>query len=359
MTNSSCQMTNIESELSKIWESLEGSQKTWASLFNIVFYAKSAPGKENYRWLAELVSKKFPCRSIFISENPDPNECYFRVNVAAETIGEGELSVVCDQIFIEVAGKEREKIPFLILPHFLPDLPIYVIWTDDPSQDDPLLDILRKHAQKFIYDPGDSLNLQSFSSTLMKQLQAVKHCAITDIPWILTSGWREVIASTIHTPKRVDELFRSRYIRIGYNQTEVQSISDQNQALYLQAWIASQFNWKVNDLERIEGNVRVCYSRFMYDTVVLLTPESYPGLLPGTVTSIEIESMDNGAHFYFQRSKEEKKVKILISSADRCDIPYQIYFTQANLKHMLLSELFRKGTSDHYRNVLALLYELY
>ena len=34
---------NIEKALSEIWESLEGSHKTWASLFNLVLYTKGAP----------------------------------------------------------------------------------------------------------------------------------------------------------------------------------------------------------------------------------------------------------------------------------------------------------------------------
>lgn len=357
MTTPTCTPATIEEELSRIWESHEGSHKTWASLFNIVFYIKSAPAKEQHRWLLDLVSKKFPCRSIFINEDSDPSQEYLRVRVAAETIGEGEMSVVCDQIFIEVAGSERKKVPYLILPHFLTDLPIYVIWTHDPTEEDPILSILRKYATKMIYDPGFCGNLQHFSGALLKQIEGRRGCSVTDLCWVTSSGWREVLAATFQTSQRVDELFHAKYIRIGYNKGNPSCTSDENQALYIQAWIAAQLNWKVKDMERIEGNVRISYSRFMYETVALLTPEVHEGLPRGAITSIEIDSQQ-GTHFLFQRSSEAKRVKVWISSAESCDIPYQIYFTQATLELVLLGEFFSKGTNPHYRNLLSLLYEL-
>lgn len=357
--NVQCPITSIEKELSHIWESLEGSHKTWASLFNIVFYTKSEPGKENYRWLLDLISKKFPCRSLFIREDPDPSQEYLKVNVAAETLGEEDMSVVCDQIFIEVAGKEKEKVPFLILPHFLPDLPTYVIWTQEPVEDDPILNLLKKYATKLVYDPGFCGNLQRFSGELLKQMEDSHHCGITDLCWILNSGWREAFASTFQTPQRINELFKARFIRIGYNQGPDHCISDENQALYFQAWIAAQFNWKVSELERIEGNVRASYSRFMYETVVLLAPESNSNLPYGAMTSVEIDTENHAAHFLFKRSLEGDKVKIWISSSDCCDIPYEIFVSQGNLEHMVLGELFRKGINEQYRNVLRLLYELH
>lgn len=359
MTKAPCHVKSIEGELSHIWESLEGSHKTWASLFNIVFYTKSAANTKNFQWLLDLISKKFPCRSLFIREDPDPSQEYLNVDVTAETLGEGEMSVVCDQIFIEVAGSEREKVPFLILPHFLPDLPMYVIWTQEPDENDPILQVLRKYASKLVYDPGFCGNLQRFSGELLKQMEDCNHCGITDLCWILTSGWREAFASTFQTQQRINELFRARFIRIGYNQGQHPCVSDENQALYFQAWIAAQFNWKVSELERIEGNVRASYARFMYETVVLLAPENNPNLAPGAITSIEIETENQAAHFLFKRSSEGDKVKIWISSCDRCDIPYEIFVSQGNLEHMVLSELFRKGVSEQYRNVLRLLYELH
>lgn len=112
------QMTDIEAELSRIWNSLEGSQKTWASLFNIVFFTTSKLKDDTAKKILSLISKKFPCRSIFIFEDEASQKEYLKVNVTSEAIGEGDLSVVCDHISIEVAGQKREEVPFLILPTF-------------------------------------------------------------------------------------------------------------------------------------------------------------------------------------------------------------------------------------------------
>ena len=56
---------DIEVELEKIWDSLQGTNKMRACLFNLIIYAKKS---QRMSYLNEMVKKtieKFPCRIIF------------------------------------------------------------------------------------------------------------------------------------------------------------------------------------------------------------------------------------------------------------------------------------------------------
>jgi hypothetical protein len=75
--------------------------------------------------VAKKVMEKFPCRLLFITVKEGSKELKTQVSVISPHKEDSE--VACDLLEIEISKDWQERVPFLILPHFVSDLPIYMV----------------------------------------------------------------------------------------------------------------------------------------------------------------------------------------------------------------------------------------
>lgn len=325
----------------------ETKMSTPVCLFNIIFYVESSQSVEDYQQFLDLLKKRFPCRSIFVIEEANSREL--------EVIGDKPITP-CDPVIIKCSPSAKDRVSFLVLTYLLADLPIYVIWSQDLVRENPVLFQLRKIAKKIVFDPFITTNLKEYARQLLKNIEFQK-CGITDFAWFNCFGWRELFAATFNTKARIDDLFHARIVRIKYNAClDVENGRYEIPAIYFQAWLSAQMNWKIRDVEAIEGNIRVCYERFLQDTVILLVPEACQKTGAGTITSVEIEAV-NQVHFLFKKRGSDPVVTVWISKAESCEIPFDIALSEPSKEQLVINELFGQGTNHHYHNMLRLLYQ--
>lgn len=82
MTTEIIPPSQIQSELTRIWDSLEGTNKMRASLFNLIFFTKKKTRSQYIRDISQKVIEKFPSRVIFITADPDAGEDYLHTRVS-------------------------------------------------------------------------------------------------------------------------------------------------------------------------------------------------------------------------------------------------------------------------------------
>src|SRR5690348_8539575 len=129
----------IEPELIRIWEGL-AKEKMRACLFNLIVFNRLSDRTDYIRDIVQKVSEKYPCRVLFITQDPQSPHSYLKT--AVSVVGNG--TIACDYIDIGFAGPEMQRVPFVLLPHIIPDLPVSLLWTEDPSHDHPLFEPLIK-----------------------------------------------------------------------------------------------------------------------------------------------------------------------------------------------------------------------
>lgn len=221
------QIADIAKELSRQWEMQEAAHQVRASLFNLIFYSDE---ENSYlKSFVETIVEKFPCRIILIQSNKEPSQNYVRVSVSSHVKG----NIACDQINIEVSQSQLKRVPFIIYPHLLSDLPIYFLWGKDPCEENLIFSELQKIAKKMIFHSQD---LIAFSHNFSKK----RNYEISDVNWVSTRGWRAALASTFDNPEKLTHLRDAHLIHISYNKGNGHS---ENQAIYLQAWIAGLLEW--------------------------------------------------------------------------------------------------------------------
>lgn len=355
MTKNDVQITNISEELTRLWDAEQGENKTRASLFNLILFVQKSETESRYKALVKSVVSKFPCRVIMIISDDTKDKEYLRTQVGSETVGEGDLQIFCEIIQIEVAGSLIERVPFIIIPQLLPDLPVYLLWTQDPATENAILPHLEPLADRIIFDSESTHDLQKYAQSVLSLLYRF-HCDIGDLNWSAISGWRQIFTQTFDSSIPLAQLAQSKIIKIHYNKNP--SDFEQHteiEAAYLQAWIASRLNWKYQTIELNEGNIRLSYHRPTAEVVILLIPQEESTLLPGAILNVEIESEKDKAHFVFKRHPQTRQVFIQFSDKNRCDLPYCSFLSGVSEGKEIIEEIFYPSTKEHYREMLDIL----
>ncbi len=340
----------IEAELTRIWETLDGTNKMRASLFNLIFYIRNNHRTEYFRSIALKAIQKFPSRIIFISVDETPGANYLKTSVSVLPAGPAENDAACDFIQIDVAGLQRMRIPFVVLPHIVPDLPVYLVWAEDPVEDDPLAYPLEKLCTRLIFDSESTNNLPEFAKALMRH-QAASQADIADLNWARMESWRDLFSTCFYTDERLGLLKKAKTLKIHYNGTETPFFCHTKiQSIYFQAWLACQLEWKLDSLTANPEAMAFSYEKGAVQ--ITLVPMKNEKLAPGTIISIDLMTSE-GHHFAFSRDPEfPPQINMVLCTEDKCEIPAQFIFAKAESGQSLVKEIYHKRTSDHYLKVL-------
>ena len=347
--------SDIESELKRIWESLETTNTMRACLFNLILYTQKGHRAGYIQKITQKVVEKFPSRVIFVTiDKANPQET-LKTEVSILCSSKGEYDVACDFISIEASGNAQKKIPFILLPHILPDLPVYLLWAEDPSRDDPISYQLEQFSNRLIFDSESTDNLPRFAAGILKHKEK-SNADIADLNWARMESWREVLSATFYSEERLKQIRKAKSILITYNAHESTYFCHTRiQAIYLQTWLGCQLNWKLNEIRSTKEHLQFQYMNQTLPLEVTLTPASHGHLPPGLIMSVEIMT-EQEEHFAFIRHpRESHQVSLQYSTPIQCAIPSKFFFTKSESGQSLVKEICHKGTSSHYLKVLNLI----
>jgi glucose-6-phosphate dehydrogenase assembly protein OpcA len=333
----------IEPELMRLWEGL-AKEKMRACLFNLIVFNKLSSRTDYIRGIVQKVSEKYPCRVLFISSDPESEHPYLKT--AVSVVGNG--SIACDYIDIGVSGPEIERVPFLLFPHLIPDLPVSLLWTEDPSEPHPLFDPLSKLATRIIFDSESADSLLAFSQKILK-LREGTGIDTADLNWARIEGWRDLIASLFHSGERLDMI---QNLQITYNSRKTESFCHLKvQSMYLLAWLSSRLKWKFK-----KGSKKLEFT-FEKQKAEIHCAE-WEKLGSGTIISIDLTTSDDHLYHCARNEKQYHHVSIHVSSPEQCELPYQFVLGQTATGHSLVKEIITRGTSAHYLDMLKELSQL-
>lgn len=343
--------SQIENQLITIWDSLQGTGKTRACLFNLIIYTQKNKRVDYFYKVAQKLIEKFPSRIIFVTVNEEAPSETLKTSVAVITSESENNATACDLINIMLSLKNRERAPFMILPHILTDLPVYLLWCDDPSQNDPVSQKLEKLATRVIFDSESADHLTSFATAILKHKEN-SGSDIADLNWARIEGWRQLLAETFKSKDRLATLGELNSLKIYYNCLETEFFCHTKiQALYLQGWLASQMGWTFKKATKVDKDTSLEYDYKSSKISVHLSPKNLKEVAPGRVLEIELSGKNH--LFRFKRAKEHPHIIHVEHSTELfCQLPTQFIFDRYESGQSLVKEIFHKGTSHHYLTLL-------
>ena len=291
---------------------------------------------------------------IFVCVDKISRQDFLKTEVSILSSSKGEFDVACDYIHIEAGGSHDERIPFIVLPHILPDLPVYLLWAEDPCKRDPLCESLGKFAGRFIFDSESAENLPNFASSIL-EYQAKLHCDIADLNWARIENWRDMLSMAFYSEDKLKLILQAKQIFITFNAQETAFFCHTRiQATYLQAWLACQLGWEFQTLKIAKNSLHFVYKSQLNPIEITLTSEQHAQLPPGLILSVEIQTTEN-QQFKFTRDLEQMhQITYQHSTLSQCDLPSYYIFTKAESGHSLVKEICHRGTSEHFLKVLNL-----
>lgn len=349
----------IESTLNEIWEKLasqEGGGKMRACLFNLILVTKNTPRAAYIRGIAERVIEKFPSRVLFITIDQGKSEESLHTSVSVVGVSGHTSDIACDFIEFSVSEASAGRITFSVLPHLIPDLPVYLLWAEDPIHENPLSFQLEKYASRIIFDSESTDNLTLFAKSILHHRE-LAGCDIADLNWARTETWRTLLFSTFRSPERLQELADTASLKIEFNALETTFFCHtQIQAIYLQGWLACQLGWQFQGLKADKKSAVYTYKNAQGQAIdVELVPTVNKDIAPGAIISFNL-STHGEQHFEFVRTPETPyQVTLIICSKDVCEAPTQFMLTKGGIGLTLVKEICRKGTSQHYLTLLEFL----
>lgn len=325
-----------------------------ASLFNLIIVSTTPHTAVRCQEFVRIVSEKYPCRIIFVQVDETSHSDLFRIENTVQAVGTGQNRVCFDQTTIETSLGLLHKVPFLVLANIMPDLPVYLLLGQDPTQDEVILPQLQRYANRVIFDCESLGNPKAFAEKMLNLLEHTK-CEFIDVNWARTKAWREVVIRVFHDKKNIDLLNQSKAIQISYSSSTLPGQPKMEiQALYFQAWLAAQLNWTLLSIEKEDGTLRFSY-RFDHSPIsISLLAKDSEAVEPGALFSLEVLT-HNDSHFLISHERASNTVIVHSSNPERCEMPYTIFLNNYQRGTPLIHEIFYQPQSEHYRNMLHLL----
>lgn len=346
---------DIQNELNRIWESLETTKVARACLFNLIFFTYKEHRSAYIQRLAQKVVEKFPSRVIFVSVDSKATQDFLKTEVSILSSSKGEFDVACDYIQIEAGGSHHERIPFVVLPHLLPDLPVYLLWAEDPCKSDPLCDHLGQLAGRLIFDSESTENLPHFASSLL-EYHSKLHCDIADLNWARIESWRDMLSMAFYSEDKLKQVQHAKQISILFNAQETAFFCHTKiQAIYLQAWLSCQLRWEFQALKIEKNNLSFIYKGELNPIEITLSSEQHANLPPGLILSVEMMTTENEQFKFCRNLDRMHQITFQHSTLSQCDLPSYYIFTKAESGHSLVKEVCHRGTSEHFLKVLNLI----
>jgi glucose-6-phosphate dehydrogenase assembly protein OpcA len=346
-------VADIEKELDKLWKT-SGQNRVRASLFNLVVYSQDASRTPFLQEIIKATIEKFPCRILFIQCDPNPSADHFRVKASDELTKIGDASLACDYIIIEASMQQLHRVPYIIIPHLLPDLPLYLLWGQDPTAENKIFPQLQPFASRLIFDSDCVEDLPQLSRNILELTKTHPHLEIIDINWVRGHDWREALRLVFNSEKAMEQLSKNRGIQIRYNSKGTQSYKHPElQSQYLVKWLAAQLGWKESSTKQSNGQLTLTYKKDQEQFTAVISPQENSQLAPGTI--VEVEIAGNTDYCYLiSPVPNMAKVYVHISSSETCELPYTLPMPSFKKGFPCIAELLFDRTSNHYKNMLQM-----
>lgn len=348
------ELIDIEKELIKLRDQQIGEKKIRSALFTLIIYAKKDNHLQDLQTLAKSVISRFPCRILFVINDPKGSD-FIRTSVSSEGLGKNHLNVYCEQIKIEVAGSYCDRDYYLVLPHLLCDLPVYLLWTDQLSLDNSFFKKISPLVSRVIIDSDTYYDLNVYCKSLLTFMNTCS-CSCGDLNWSALSGWRLILNNIFSNPEMSALLLEPKNIKITYQEGGGKNALIE--AFFFAAWIASSLNWQLESYEEHERHIRLGFRSTNFQVPIILTACEEDTRPTKSLAACEIESQINQARIVFKRRAASRQVAIQYSDTQQCVLPFFTFLAGNEEGREIIDEIFNPSNPVQFRQMIEMVLKI-
>lgn len=319
------------------------------ALFNLVAYLPKNAKKSPIGTLVSGIIDKLPSRTISIHVSDDAEE-KLTLQRYPRLIERAGKRISCASVQITAGSASLACVPFALMPYLMPDLPIYLLWDQDPLLDTVVLPPLKKFATRLIFNAinNGQDRWKHFSQEMLSNLKNFQ-IEILDIQWAMVGGWRDALVRLFNTPLTLQQLRHCQRLSLSFCGKDS---SEATQSLYLSSWLAAQLGWKLTHFTRKSEEIIASYAHSQGHVHVTMQAACTDDKeLTGTVLSMKMDSYD-GVNYSLQRHGDRQTVVVHVGRKESCDLAFYLPLPALDKRLSYIKELFHNTSGAHYTNML-------
>ncbi|MBV9615168.1 MAG: glucose-6-phosphate dehydrogenase assembly protein OpcA [Ktedonobacteraceae bacterium] len=254
---------NVEEELSFLWRMSSDNVRTSqninvrTSVLNLVICAPDIDSAQRAsKLMRNLLSTHIARFTLLVldSRSDVPSGVSTWVTLRSFPIISDVMRHNFEQVTLIVSGEAVNSAASIVQPLLKPDLPIYLMWLNDPPQDNPAFTDLVRLSTRVVVDSHTFFHAEEGIRILSSFMQQEADSAISDLNWGRVTPWRELVAQFFDVTEYRPYLAGVHSIEIehaatpegGHIRTELGDVSpDPIEALLLAGWLKTVLNWKL------------------------------------------------------------------------------------------------------------------
>jgi glucose-6-phosphate dehydrogenase assembly protein OpcA len=242
----------LERELGRMRRSMgahakeQGVPVARASVLNLVVFATRDAHARRAATTIDDLATRHPSRAIVVLADrrregiPPDLEMHCRLSDPSAL-----QQVSYEQILIRARGDADRRLSSALIPLLLPDLPVFLWWTETPPLEAEYFEELLGLADRLIVDSGDFARPDSTLPRLHSVARAGHgRYGLTDFNWTRITPWRELVSQFFDVPAWRPFLDGVTGIRIGFAVDADGREIHPSQPLLLIGWLASRLGWR-------------------------------------------------------------------------------------------------------------------
>lgn len=255
----------IEDEIGQLWKGMAdlqaretGHALIRARALNLMVYS---PGEEEADSIAELIARiavQHPCRAIVMIAASREAKSDLQAWVSAYCLPPvGSAGhICCEQIAIRAKRDAHEKLPSIIAPLLVRDLPVFLWWRGAAFKSE-LFGRLAGISDRIIIDSADFENPTADLSELANSIASrYRSAAFSDLAWARLTSWRQLAAQLFDSPTFRPYLYRLGKVIIEYGSNSRDRRAIPTEALLAAGWLASRLKWQLAATGHMPKNQR-------------------------------------------------------------------------------------------------------
>jgi glucose-6-phosphate dehydrogenase assembly protein OpcA len=180
---------------------------------------------------------------------------------------------------------------------------------------------------------------------------------VIDMNWARMAGWRNIFEQTFDSKEHIDQLRACHQMKVIYNVPKNESLHHPDiQALYFQAWIATQLEWTYERTERKKNNVIFYYQTPRNAFQVILQSQSHEDLPTKEILGLELE----GPNDYLCTLERQKEGQVFVNCSDQyqCELPFTLILPTLHKSHYFMQQVVFQKPSKQYKNMLHMILKM-
>ena len=307
----------LERELARLRRSMgahakeQGVPVARASVLNLIVFATRDAHARRAATTIDALATRHPSRAIVVRADRRRDgiapglEMHCHLSHPA-----GLQQVSYEQILIRARGDADQRLASAVIPLLLPDLPVFLWWTETPPLDAAYFEQLLGLADRLIVDSGDFARPDATLARLHSVARAGHgRYGLTDFNWTRITPWRELVSQFFDVPAWRPFLDGITGVRVGFSVDADGREIHPSQALLLIGWLASRLGWQaVESLAPSEaGGLLFAMRRGDgHEIQTRVRPRYMRGIDEGNLSGLRIQATDGArqAEFVVKRVED-------------------------------------------------------